>query len=410
MQGEVTLSSIMNKSVLPCITVALFAFPLPSRADDPADAERLAQQLGSKSFREREAASKRLVALGYDALGSLRRAANDSPDAEVRHRAAALVHSIEALPEVATLRGHTRAVRWLAFSPNGQTLASGGDEPMVRLWDIQTSCQRNTFQADRTALRGLTFAGDGKTLLSVGWDGRVQQRDIGTNSNQVTFKLPCRSPSEPRREVAFTTDGSTLASCLWEDGLRLWDMTTGKERTCLESPNGDRVLCLAFAPDGKLLVCGAAFKPTMLWDIPKGKPAGVLQSHCTQVYAGAFSPNNRTVATAGWTGPGQDARGLIELWDVPTGQMKAQLHGHAKVVYALAFSHDGGLLASGSADETSKVWDVTTGRELATLRRHQGFVYGVRFSPDSKLLAIASQDGTINLWDTSKLLDRKARR
>jgi WD40 repeat protein len=90
--------------------------------------------------------------------------------------------------------------------------------------------------------------------------------------------------------------------------------------------------------------------------------------------------------------------------------MKAQLHGHAKVVYALAFSHDGGLLASGSADETSKVWDVTTGRELATLRGHQGFVYGVRFRPDSKLLATASQDGTIKLWDTSKLLDRKPRR
>jgi hypothetical protein len=139
----------MNKSVLPCITVALFAFPLPSRADDPADAERLAQrliqQLGSKSFREREAASKRLKEIGEPAWKALRRTEAESKDAEVRARAAILLRGVKD-PEEDARTFDAIVAYWRQHIPVGSQMAHISDMNDKASWVVVPSGAENLYQ------------------------------------------------------------------------------------------------------------------------------------------------------------------------------------------------------------------------------------------------------------------------
>jgi WD40 repeat protein len=81
-----------------------------------------------------------------------------------------------------------------------------------------------------------------------------------------------------------------------------------------------------------------------------------------------------------------------------TGRERATLKGHAGPVYAVAFAPDGKRLATASEDGTVKLWEVTAGRELNTLKGQTGGVWAVAFAPDGKTLAAGGEERSVNLW------------
>jgi Tol biopolymer transport system component len=129
------------------------------------------------------------------------------------------------------------------------------------------------------------------------------------------------------------------------------------------------------------------------------KARATLRGHASDIYAVAFSPDGKTLAS----GSGD---GTVKLWEVATGKERATLKGHTNLVWAVAFSPDGKTLASANYDRTVKLWEVATGKERATLRGHTSFVWSVAFSPDGKTLASGSSDGSVKLWEVVTARER----
>jgi WD40 repeat protein len=200
--------------------------------------------------------------------------------------------------------------------------------------------------------------------------------------------------------VAFSPDSKTLASASHDGTLKLWDMTTGKERATLQGHTKEDketseaaygVESVAFSLDGKTLAAAAHDMTVKVWDVATARRS-TLQGHTHAVYCVAFSSDSKTLASA-------SGDKTVKLWDLATGKERATLHGHTESVMSVAFCSDGKTLASASSDKTVKLWDVATGKELATLQGHEAMVYSVAFSPDGKTLASVSGDETVKLWD-----------
>lgn len=160
-----------------------------------------------------------------------------------------------------------------------------------------------------------------------------------------------------------------------------------------------------FTPDGRILISVSNDKTIRLWDVESGELLKTLRGQVGdgpegKLYAGALSPDGRTLAVGGYP-----SRWGIRLINIETGVQTGLLQGHSNVIHGLAFSQDGRWLASGSKDDTVRIWDVsktlTAGGKsaaFAVLNGHTDDVYDAAFSPDSSKVVSASYDHTLRLW------------
>eukprot|EP00243_Klebsormidium_subtile_P013220 TRINITY_DN856_c0_g2_i1.p1 TRINITY_DN856_c0_g2~~TRINITY_DN856_c0_g2_i1.p1 ORF type:complete len:863 (+),score=174.21 TRINITY_DN856_c0_g2_i1:293-2590(+) len=194
-------------------------------------------------------------------------------------------------------------------------------------------------------------------------------------------------------DVAWSPDGSMIASAADDGAAVIWGVTTGSQLLVFEGHQG-RVAGVAWSPDGSTLATASYSKIAVLWDVKTGARLRELRNHGEKVTGVAWSPDGRPVATASL-----DETAM--LWDVETGTLVQTLVGHSEGLLALAWAPDGSAIATASSDKKAMLWDARTQNFTRALEGHTEGVAGVAWCPNRAVLATASWDGTSVLWNAA---------
>jgi WD40 repeat protein len=301
---------------------------------------------------------------------------------------------------LASVRGHPGGAYSVAYAPDGATLASGGKDGAIRLWDADTLRLRAEWPSGQQEVNEVAFAPDGKRLASAGDDGTVRLWDVPSGRQQA--ELRPEGPADWMTALTFAPDGKTLVSGGNAGRVWLWDAATGAVRTRRDLGSGS-VHYLAMAPDGRTVAVATDHGRALLLDAATlAERRAIEQTGAGSLPTVAFSRDGLTLATASLIG------GRVLLWEPATGRFFGSLREHGGTVESLAFSPDGGLLALGAQDGQVAVWDVGP-RTLRAVPVGQGEqVWCVTFSPDGRRLAAADGGGTVQVWDVTGPRDRHA--
>jgi len=328
------------------------------------------------------------------------------------------------------LIGNSLEVSSVAFSPNGEILASAGTGGIF-LWDFSnpnSPVQLTTLQLTRPAdifsnsVRSVAFSSDGKTVAAGHFDINVI---ANTNFPVTTISLwDVSNPTSPSQlaaiqgngysvnSVAFSPDGEILASGDEDGIITLWDISDSTAPSKLAAFKGNEyssVTNVAFSPDGKTLASGYSnlgvffINTIILWDVSNpGTPSqlAALEENGGTVNSVAFSPDGKNLASGG--------SGNFILWDINNLTNPAKLatfEGHDGSVRSITFNRTGNVLASGSSDKSVILWDIsepTAPSQLAKLEGHSSSVTSVTFSRDGGTL-VSGDNNTLIMWDSKGL-------
>jgi WD40 repeat protein len=356
------------------------------------------------------------------------------------------------------VQAHEGAVRCAALSPDGRTLATGGQDAALKLWTVKpdgtlASPPRPLEGGHTDELWSVAFSPDGRWLASGGTDDPAFVWRLATGA-----KLALPGDKREFLSVAFAPDGQTLATGGRNGVVRLWQVKPDgapEPRGRLEGHTGP-VYALAFSPDGRTLASGAVDRLARLWDVgQEGRALGPRDGFSKLVLAGegrmkaaAFRPGGRLVAVAATRADGTSE---VRLWDTATGREVPHPPLPDRPVNALAFAADGaGLalggegagaavrawdvaedgdgwrvserwadaagervlsvafspggptLATGGADGVVRLRDARTGELRGTLTGHAGAVAALAFAPQGDVLASGGYDRAVRLWDVAQ--------
>ena len=328
------------------------------------------------------------------------------------------------------VKAHNTAVRMIAFSNDGNIIATGASDQFIRLWEASTGKLLQVRKGHENSVRALGFSHDGRWLASGGLNEDVRLWDLHRPADADS--LPPGSgralTKDDARELMFSPDSAVLAfvtntnTAVALDALSLrtiairadvvklpgWASKTGDLLTIGENgavqkwnPHSNSAAdwrpgatgSVAVSADLQLAALARKRGPLRLRDSSDHEillPMPVELKHLL------FSADSRMLAACA-------DNHAVYLWKSRWTTPPTVFAGHSDDVNHLAFSTDGKLLASASSDKLVMLWDVASGRRHATLTGHRHAVYALAFSPDGKLLATGSLDNSVKLWNLSLL-------
>ncbi|GAA6619638.1 NB-ARC domain-containing protein [Scytonema sp. NUACC26] len=288
-----------------------------------------------------------------------------------------------------TMRGHTNWVRRIAFSPDGCSIASTSTDGTIRIWDVRDGRCLQIIQEYSCISYSVCFSPDGKLLASSSEDCKVRIWDV---ENRKCLQV-MEGHAHWALSASFSPDGKLLASGSSDKTIRIWDVENGK---CVRAIAGHEgwVVPVSFSPDGRQIASGSFDSTVRIWNVDDGKCLTILQGHTKWVWSVAWSPDGQQIASAG-------IDQTIRFWEVKSGKCLHAIPGHTSQIWSVAFHPDGTKVASGGEDQTIRFWDARNGKCLGFIGGHTNWVRSVAFSADGQTLISAHKDCSVRIWDVS---------
>ncbi len=300
-------------------------------------------------------------------------------------------------PQYGTLLGtlphaNAGAIAYVTWSPIGRLLASGCADGSIWLWDSEMlDTPVRVLSAHTGWVTGLSFSPDATQLASASYDGMVKLWDLTTGTCLQTFS----EHTAPVLRVAWSPDGRTLASCGYDTTIRFWNIQTGRASRVLQG-HADQVNRLVFTPDSRILLSSSYDDTLRVWDVQSGQCVRIIEGHTVSLVDLDWSPDGTQLASCG-------ADTQVTLWDAASGASHNMLQGHHHIMQGVAWSSDGQLLASGGQDGL-RLWDPVTSvclHEWHALDMADTVFQGVAWSPRGHLLAAGSTGRGVQVWETT---------
>jgi len=265
-----------------------------------------------------------------------------------------------------TLQGHSDIIHRIAWSPDGQLIASPSRDKTVRIWDVKTG----------TVI---------KTL---------------------------RGHSHEASSVAWSPNGQYVASGSHDSTIRIWNVGSGSLLQILKG-HTNFVYTVAWSRDGKSIASSSADSTIILWNTRAWEKCGILKGHIGLVKHVTWSPEGQRLASCSDISSSSDCGdNTVCLWHVDTCELLKTLDRRAFGIWTVEWSPNGRWIVSCGKYSTIDLWDGETGRPISVLKGHTDWIKHVHFSFDNLLLASKSYDGTVRVWrcdtwETVAILDEK---
>ncbi|KAH7925656.1 WD40 repeat-like protein [Leucogyrophana mollusca] len=289
------------------------------------------------------------------------------------------------------LKGHTRTVQSVAYTPDGRFIVSGSEDKDIRIWDVATGESVGTpLEPNNQGIWELAISPDGKKIVSahVGWypaciwDFETRHL-LHTFDAGVVFSLAI----SPDSRYAVTGSANNV--------VQKWDLETGAQVGGPMEGHTTTVTAVAWSADGKRIASSSIDNTIRVWDASYGSPVAgpFLADHPHRFNAIVFSHDGSQIICGGGDG---------EVWilDAQDGHLSKELLAeHKDAVIFLASSPDGRRIISASTDQTVCLLDTTTGRLAAKPFNHGDILCSAAYSPDGKYVASSGFDRNIRIWD-----------
>ncbi len=366
-------------------------------------AVKTAKPVADKAIAARDAAKKSLESSERTAVRAqeaVKKVVASIPAAEgVVKQAEAAHQAVEgSLAEVKKEAAESeKAYHAIAFSPDGLTVATGGEDQTISTWDAETGAAIDTFVGHASTVRGLVFT-PSLDVLSIAENKSSYVWDTNPAWTLTRTIGSADAPEELADRVTaldFSASGELLATGSGEPSrsgqLKIWNVADGKLVREIKEPHSDTIFGLEFSPDGKQIASCGADRFAKIFELETGKFVRSFEGHTHHVLGVSWRADGRRLVTSG-------ADNVIKVWDIKTGDQKRTIAGFGKEVTAIRFVADGDNVLASSGDKTVQMKNAESGGNVRSFPGAADFMYSVSASASGKVIAAGGQDSVLRIW------------
>ena len=296
-----------------------------------------------------------------------------------------------------TMRGHTNFVQGVAHLHDGHHIVTSSLDDSLRLWDRESGAQiGNDWRdgGDNPGVCNIALSPNGMTLASGGFDGTMRLWDVETK--KVIAKWT--GHTDWVHSVCWSAEGKRVASGSDNGTMEMWNVESQETDLGPIKTGHERVHAVAYSPDvSKIATGGLDEHAIKIWDTRTGELLSTLGQDSPACSLAWTSDQKKLIAGIG--------NGLIRIFDTVTWEQIAILEDHKLPVVAISLFRNDRLLASGSFDHAARLWNLDTNLPIGPPLRHRDWVHGVALSTDGKFLATACDDKNAYIWDIHAILN-----